>query len=479
MRRLLFCIALVPLAVSSARASVDTRQRGGETPRAIVRVAGDVYRVQAGTEATVFVVGSDGILIADPLDLETAKWLKAELDARFPGRPVAYMVEAGTSLNRIGGGAMFKPEAMTVGHDGYTRELLRALKGQPPALAKFVSYPQEMFTTGTRFTVGGKAIQIINAGEDYWAESALILFVEDRVLFTWSPRIGTVPFGFNGAKPRDVLKLVQTIGGLQFDTLITSNGQTLGRAEVDRLVAYVDHLRAEVAGGIKGGRSAIQMAAVSVPAQFRDDRQLAGRSAQLSAMFDGARVTWTDLHGAFIYSWFDRNADYCEGFPRCESGARVIGGSGGLRVGNRRFGVVAEMTGTQQFLQVRESGVIDEVFAHRQTRGSVLFSLGGTRLKGPSFNLLAGVTYVVGDSDGVRKREGLAPAGGRRPVVQRSSAFGVTVGMDLLLPISNHVGLVLPLRATMIDSPPQELWPGKFDAQAGAGLRFNLHRSVR
>lgn len=479
MRPFFFAVMVIVSAVPCVRAAATgEQQRAAEPSRVIERVAGDVYRVQAGAEATVFVVGSDGILLADPLDLQTAQWLKPELEARFPNRPVLYIVEASPSLTRVGGGAVFKPVAQTIGHDGFTRELLRALKGQPPALAKWVSYPQEMFTTGKTVTLGGKTIQIVNAGEDYRPDSSIILFVEDRVLFTWSWRLAA-PFSFSGSNPRHTLNLVRTIAGQKFDTLIPSNGQTLGRSEVDRLIAYLDYLGAEAATGIKRGRSAGQVATGPVPAKFQGDPHLGGRGPQLSAMYDAARIRWMDLEGAAVYSWLDQNSDYCESYDRCESGAQVVGGSGGLRIGNRRFGMVAEMTFTQQFLSVRETGTIDEVFAHRQSRGSLLLSFGGTRLNGPSFNLLAGVTAIVGDSDGVRQREGFAPIGGRRPVAQRATALGVTVGTDLAVPVGNRVSLVFPLRATILNRTPQELWPGTFDAQGGVGLRFNVSRAVR
>jgi hypothetical protein len=475
---LLHCIVLTAIAHDAIAGTIDSQQAGSEPARAIIRLAADVYRVQAGAEATVFVVGADGILIADPLDLATAQWLKPELESRFPNRPVLYIVEASPSLIRVGGGAIFKPLASTIGHEGYTRELLRALKGAPPAAPKYVTYPKEFFSTGKTVTLGGKTVRIINSGSAYRADSSVLLFVEDRVLFTWSRRLGAEPFSFSGGDTRETVNLVRTIAPLQFDTLVTSNGQTLQRRDVDRLIKYLDYLGAETAAGIKSGRSVNQMLTRPVPVEFRNDRHASERTTQLGALYNAARVRWTDLQGAAVYSWFDKNSEYCGSAFRCESGAQVVGGTGGLRIGTRRFGAIAEMTVTQQFLSLRDDGRVNEVFAHRQTRGSLLLSFGGTRLRGPSFNVLAGLTTIVGDSDGVSRREALAPIGGRRAVNQRSHAFGVTVGTDLAFPMGNRISLVLPLRATMIDSPPQVLWPGRFDAQGGVGFRLNLLRSV-
>src|SRR5262245_14687231 len=61
-------------------------------PPQIGRLRGDLYRVDAGDRHTVFLVTSEGIVLSDPIDRETARWLKSELATRFPDRPVKYVL---------------------------------------------------------------------------------------------------------------------------------------------------------------------------------------------------------------------------------------------------------------------------------------------------------------------------------------------------------------------------------------------------
>src|ERR1700710_593039 len=60
--------------------------------RAITQVKGDVYRANNGGWYVGFVVTPDGIVLVDTLSVDFAKWLKAELAQRFPGKPVKYVI---------------------------------------------------------------------------------------------------------------------------------------------------------------------------------------------------------------------------------------------------------------------------------------------------------------------------------------------------------------------------------------------------
>jgi hypothetical protein len=465
------------LADARAAAAAQTQ---AETRRSIARVSGDVYRVDVGSEATVFVVGSDGILLGDPLDLDTARWLKAELAARFPDRPVRYMVEAVPALERIGGGAIFRPDVKVIGHADFPETVMRARRIRvQPERWKWVTYPDQMFTTEHTVKFGGKTVRIINTAGEFREDATLMLFMEDRVLFSWSRRLHAGPFVFSRDEAASALEWTRRAAVLPFDVLVTRTGQTVGRSEVDRLAKYLQYLEAEVSSAVMSGRRQSEITARPLPAEFRGDRHAGARQTHVTAMYDAARVRWTDLQANAIYQWHSVNHEFCESFETCESGATLVGGGIGLRLGGRRFGVIAEMAIGDQFVSLRRHPTRDDVFAHRQTRGSLLVSLGGTRLRRPSFNLLAGVSVTIGDSDGVTIiRGGFASFAGRRPLSERAVAVGPTVGSDLVLPISNRFSIVVPLRVTMIAKPPQDSWPGRIDAQGGVGLRLNMHRRV-
>jgi glyoxylase-like metal-dependent hydrolase (beta-lactamase superfamily II) len=63
----------------------------------------------------VFVVTTDGIILADPLNTDFAVWLKERLNARF-GVPVRYVMYSHYHWDHASGGAVFADTARFVGH---------------------------------------------------------------------------------------------------------------------------------------------------------------------------------------------------------------------------------------------------------------------------------------------------------------------------------------------------------------------------
>ncbi len=65
-------------------------------------VRGSLFRARDGARTTLFLVTPEGILLTDPLNVEFARWLKSELDTRFPGQPVRYVVYSASTQRRTG-----------------------------------------------------------------------------------------------------------------------------------------------------------------------------------------------------------------------------------------------------------------------------------------------------------------------------------------------------------------------------------------
>ena len=84
-------------------------------PREITQVKGDLYRARNGNWYTVFLVTPAGIILGDPINETFAPWLKGELDTRFPGKPVRYVVYSHSHFDHAAGGAVFADTATFVG----------------------------------------------------------------------------------------------------------------------------------------------------------------------------------------------------------------------------------------------------------------------------------------------------------------------------------------------------------------------------
>src|SRR5688500_4206500 len=126
---LIFC-SLVPPAGVSAQQPAAAPQRG------IVNVTGQLYRAQNNNHYTVFLVTPEGVIMSDPINRDFARWLKAEIAARFKV-PVRYVLYTHRDWDHASGGIVFADTAEFVGH----RDMLPARPppaGNPPLPADAV-----------------------------------------------------------------------------------------------------------------------------------------------------------------------------------------------------------------------------------------------------------------------------------------------------------------------------------------------------
>ena len=81
----------------------------------ISHISGDAYRATVDNHGTVFLVTSEGIVLADPISPGFAAWLKEQFDERF-GVPVRYVVYSHFHWDHASGGEVFEETARFVGH---------------------------------------------------------------------------------------------------------------------------------------------------------------------------------------------------------------------------------------------------------------------------------------------------------------------------------------------------------------------------
>ena len=99
-------------------------------PREITQITGDLYRANNGNWYTIFFVTPDGIILGDPINAQFAQWLKGELDSRFAGKPVRYVVYSHSHFDHAEGGAAFAATATFVAHEN----MLRNMDGRYPQM---------------------------------------------------------------------------------------------------------------------------------------------------------------------------------------------------------------------------------------------------------------------------------------------------------------------------------------------------------
>ncbi len=284
------CTVLIVVACAPEGDSENPAERPvGE----IIELMGDLYEARTSFHNTVFLVTTDGIILADPISEEFAEWLKAEFTERF-GSTVKYVIYSHHHPDHASGGTVFANTATFVGHEQVAAALSEPfprdaaefdLNGDgrlSRAEATDHAYPSHFdqydrngdgYITGAEInaktpppdivysehmtiTLGGSRVELMHPGPAHSEDITVLLFPEQRAVFGVDflhvQRFPSTLYGYPVAEYVDAIAKVQV---LDFDILIPGHGDVGEKAD---LVLFLDFLRAldaGVADGIAEGRS--------------------------------------------------------------------------------------------------------------------------------------------------------------------------------------------------------------------------------
>ncbi len=100
----------------------DSATVTAEPEYGISQVVGNLYMAHSDGHNTLFLVTSGGTILADPLNLEFAEWLKGEIAERFDST-VRYVLYSHHHWDHASGGAVFADTAEFVGHENMLEAL--------------------------------------------------------------------------------------------------------------------------------------------------------------------------------------------------------------------------------------------------------------------------------------------------------------------------------------------------------------------
>ncbi len=352
---------------------------------AITPLRGDLYRAGDGARSTVFLVTPEGILLADPLGVEFARWFKGELDRRFPGRPVKYVVYTALDFERTGGASVFDATAEIVASAELTQQLSQARSGLPPRLAALdrnasgvlessevaaastpaalrgrdrdgdgritaneawsdVVSPERTYGEHHEISLGGRSVSVIPVGPLFGPGAVAVNVPSERTIFSHDHPALTSPFANAPVRPRDVVAWTEAVASADFDTLVAGNSDVVSRADLDRLAGYVRAVMASVASGYDKGESVGQMQQSAHLAPFDVTPFAASRAADVARVYDQTRLTALDVLAATSVSHVSiAEAPFCGGEPGCDLGRPTgAGGTVGIGLSIQRFRLDAE-----------------------------------------------------------------------------------------------------------------------------------------
>ncbi|OYX30025.1 MAG: hypothetical protein B7Y99_12270, partial [Caulobacterales bacterium 32-69-10] len=281
---------------------------------------------------TVFLVTADGIILADPLNVQFSEWLKAELAKRFPGKPVKFVLQTHYHWDHARGGKVF-PDAKVVAHEQLTRNLDGPIAQAPPpgegtdtngddrldkteamtgTLAQFdrldlnhdgfltqaemhvdVRRPDITFKDRYVLNEGGERVELVYADNRHSKDMFDVYFPKQKVLFAndyvWPNRM-CCGSNFDRRPPSVWIASLKKLEALDFDTIVASHWEQGTKADVIRVREYLEDLQAAVAAGIAQGRTADELAAQVKLDKYKD---FTGYEQQLPVMVRSAYVAMT------------------------------------------------------------------------------------------------------------------------------------------------------------------------------------------
>ena len=244
------CLVLIATVGTMMHVSAQQQQ---EPTRAITNITGDLYRAQNNAHYTVFLVTSEGVILADPINADFSTWLKAELAERFDAT-VRYVIYSHHHGDHASGGDVFADTAEFIGHENMPVNLAREEGNE---LLADVRAPDTTYSDRTTVTLGGKTVELIYSTPSHSDDSTLLIFPDERTVFAVDfVSARRLPFRTMGGAPAPAwIEATEQLQTLDYDTLAPGHGEMGTKADVDDYEGYLEDLVAAVSEGIAAGQS--------------------------------------------------------------------------------------------------------------------------------------------------------------------------------------------------------------------------------
>jgi hypothetical protein len=458
-RRIAYCLACLLIAVCPSAAAQPS-----DPIRSITPLRGNLYRAQDGPRVTVFRVDPDGIALVDPMSLPFARYLREQFAARFPDRPVKYVIYSGLDLERTGGAGVFDATAEVIAHEHFNQRS-NAARERSPELSKSVMFAESQFATRRTLYGGDAPIDLIYPGPAAGIGQTLVYFRNEHVLFAATHPSLAAPFGDRNIGAASVAQWTGTVAELEFDLLLDGRGETATRPEAMAADGYVQAVIAGMEDASVRSLSVEQLQRSTAIDRFEGTPFARVRDADIAALHRRTTILMLDAFGGALVNRIPTEFQVCEG-GRCQiSPATGPGWVVGTGFTLARLRVLAELSNGAP-VDVVGSGL---TVRSRERHVSVL---GGFRTKPVgrfAVAVLGGFTHVT---NSFKARQIFGPS-----FDSSEGALRLTYGADVWTRLTNDVALVVPLRFTPGVDFVGETQVG-LGVRAGVGVSFTYRRQA-
>ena len=287
----------------------SNRRLAPDAARSIVQVRGNLYRVHNQGWTTEFYVTPAGISLGDPISEPFSRWLRTELNQRFPGRPVRYVVHSHSHWDHAEGASVFADTAQVVAHENMLREMDGRIPQMPgdmldrnqngvweaneirparcgtpdmdhldrngdgvvtvPEYWTDIRKPDIVYSQRMKLVLGGRAVELIYPGQNHAVDATVMYFPAERAVFatefivdagttgfrSWPAACGLSP-GFDGTPLAEWIRSIRAVEALDFDVFVPGHQQIqLTRDDVAETRVFLEDLVAAVSAGLSQGKS--------------------------------------------------------------------------------------------------------------------------------------------------------------------------------------------------------------------------------
>jgi len=237
---LLACVLIAPTP-GSAQAPKPNQE--------ITKLTDDVYVFRDRAHKALFITTPEGVLVTDPISVEAATWLKAEIK-KLTNKPIRYVIYSHDHADHITGGTVFADTATFISHWKARRDILMEKRPSTPV-------PELTFTDRLFIDLGGKHVEVIHVGKNHSDNSVVVLLPQDKLLFAvdFIPVEGVAYRNMLDSYPEDWIESLKQVERLDFEILVPGHG-SIGRKEHVRMFReYLEELMAEVRQYVMKGTS--------------------------------------------------------------------------------------------------------------------------------------------------------------------------------------------------------------------------------
>jgi glyoxylase-like metal-dependent hydrolase (beta-lactamase superfamily II) len=280
----------------------------------IGKLTGDIYYARMDDYVSVFMVTSEGIVLAEPIGTEFATWLKAEMARRFQ-TPVKYVIYSHSHWDHASGGAVYTDTARFIGHENILKNIalpppstplpanilaqdkngdgrisLEEAQGQIKTMfslydanhdgflsgaeivrgpIEYVKAPDLTYTERLNINLGGKRVEIISRPTAHADDNTLVRFVDGTNVLFASDWITVHRLPFGPISP-DEIPMVRAVEAMDFEYFVCSHGKLGNKADVAANIRYREQLRDAVARAIAAGETLDEAQASVLMENYKD-----------------------------------------------------------------------------------------------------------------------------------------------------------------------------------------------------------------